>query len=161
MNSRPTFSHVGITVPKLEDAVDWYRDVFGYTLLAGPLEVLEDDSPLGIAATGIYGRGFRRFRFAHMASPDGNGFEVFQFDAPAYERPDEVFQFWRSGVNHFAVTAPNVAEFAAEVRASGGTQRSEVVTLDESRGFQIVYCEDPWGNVFEICSHPYADMWNV
>ena len=161
MNSMPTFSHVGITVPDLEAAVDWYREVFGYYLLAGPLEVLEDDSPLGIAATGIYGEGFARFRFAHMASPDGSGFEIFQFDAPAYERPDEVFEFWRSGVNHFAVTAANVAEFADTISVAGGKLRSKVVTLDESKGFQIAYCEDPWGSVFEIGSHPYAYMWNV
>lgn len=161
MNTMPTFSHVGITVPNLSEAVDWYRSVFGYYLLAGPIEVLEDDSPLGIAATGIYGKGFTKFQFAHMASPDGTGFEVFQFEAPAYERPDDAFQFWRSGVNHFAVTAADVAALAAQVVAAGGVQRSDVVTIDPDRGFQIVYCEDPWGNVFEACSHPYAYMWSA
>ncbi|WP_336658818.1 VOC family protein [Leucobacter sp. USHLN153] len=161
MSHRPTFSHVGITVPNIGEAVEWYRTVFDYYLLAGPLEVLEDDTPLGVAATGIYGTGFARFQFAHMASPDGNGFEIFQFDAPAYERPDDTFQFWRSGVNHFALTAPDVAALAADVVAAGGRQRSDVVTINEDRGYQILYCEDPWGNVFEVCSHPYAYIWGA
>ncbi|MBL3698776.1 VOC family protein [Leucobacter luti] len=160
MNISPTFSHVGITVPNLGDAVDWYREVLGYYLLAGPIAVHEDDSPLGVAATGIYGVGFTRFQFAHMASPDGAGFEVFQFDAPAYERPADAFEFWRSGVNHFAVTARDVAALAEQVVAAGGVQRSEVVAIDPDRGFEIVYCEDPWGNVFEACSHPYTYMWS-
>ena len=161
MTHSPTFSHVGITVPNLTEAVDWYRDVFGYYLLAGPLEVREDESALGRAAAGIYGTGFTRFQFAHMASADGSGLEIFQFDAPAYERPAEVFEFWRSGVNHFAVTAADVAGFAGEIAAAGGRQRSEVVSIDEERGFSIVYCEDPWGNVFEVCSHPYPYMWSA
>ncbi|WP_125100161.1 VOC family protein [Leucobacter chromiireducens] len=159
MTIHPTFSHVGVTVPNLREAVAWYRDVFQYYLLAGPIEVLEDDSPLGRAATGIYGAGFTRFQFAHMASPDGAGFEIFEFAAPAYERPADSFEFWRSGVNHFAVTASDVAALAAEVVAAGGKQRSEVVTINPERGFEIVYCEDPWGNVFEACSHPYPYMW--
>lgn len=159
MTQFPSFSHVGITVPNLRDAVDWYRDTFGCYLLAGPIEVHEDDSPLGIAATGIYGAGFTRFAFAHMSGADGAGLEIFEFAAPAYQRPADSFEFWRSGVNHFAVTAHDVAGFAAQVVAAGGWQRSEVVVINPERGFEIVYCEDPWGNVFEVCSHPYPYMW--
>lgn len=160
MRATPTFSHIGITVPNVDEAIEWYREVFGYYLLAGPLAVAEDDSPLGRAAQGIYGEGFSRFQFAHMASPDGGGLEIFQFDSPPYERREESFEFWRSGINHFAVTAADVAAFAASVTAAGGKQRSEVVTTDEAKGFQIVYCEDPWGNVFEVCSHLYPYMWS-
>ncbi|MBC9937093.1 MULTISPECIES: VOC family protein [unclassified Leucobacter] len=161
MNALPTYSHVGITVPNVTEAIEWYRETFGYFLLAGPLEVHEDDSPLGKAAAGIYGAGFSRFQFAHMASADGAGFEIFEFDSPAYERRDESFEFWRSGINHFAVTAADVSAFAATVVAAGGKQRSEVVTTDAVKGFQIVYCEDPWGNVFEVCSHLYPYMWSL
>lgn len=156
----PTFSHVGVTVPNLSEAVKWYQEVFGYYLLAGPLEVLEDESALGQAAAHIYGEGFTRFQFAHMASPDGSGFELFQFDAPAYERPTENFDFWRSGVNHFAVTANDLEAFAAQVVAAGGRQRSAVVVTDADRDFAVVYLEDPWGNIFEACSHPYPYMWS-
>lgn len=161
MTDTPTYSHVGVTVPDIRAAIEWYQRVCGYYLLAGPLEVFEDDSPLGQAATGIYGRGFSRFQFAHMASADGTGFEIFQFDAPAYDRREESFEFWRSGINHFALTHRDVAGFAERIVAAGGKQRSDIVTIDPDRGFQIVYCEDPWGNVFELCSHPYAYMWNV
>lgn len=161
MNAMPTFSHVGITVPHITEAIEWYRETFGYYLLAGPLSVEEDESPLGRAAAGIYGEGFTRFQFAHLASSDGAGLEIFEFDAPRYERREDSFEFWRSGINHFAVTSPDVLGLAASVVAAGGRQRSEIVAIDEARGFQIVYCEDPWGNVFEICSHPYPYMWSL
>jgi len=49
MTDTPTYSHVGVTVPDVRAAIEWYQRVCGYYLLAGPLEVLEDDSPLGRA----------------------------------------------------------------------------------------------------------------
>lgn len=154
------FSHVGVTVPDLDSAVAWYRDVLGYYVLAGPLEVNEDQSPLGRAAAGIYGEGFTRFRFTHMASIDGGGLELFQFDHPSYEEPGD-FRFWRGGIYHLALTTPDVASLAERIAAHGGRQRSDVVTIDEERGFQIVYCEDPWGTTLELCSHLYPYTWSL
>ncbi len=31
--------------------------------------------------------------------------------------------------------------------------------LDAEKGYAIVYCQDPWGTVVEVCSHPYTQMW--
>ena len=153
------FSHVGVTVPDLDAATAWYREVLGYSVLAGPFEVLEDDSPLGRAAAGIYGVGFERFRFTHLAGVDGGGLELFQFDSPRSERRADNFEFWMGGIYHFGLTAPDIAAVAARIAESGGRQRSEIVTIDPQRGFQVVYCEDPWGTVIELCSHLYPYMW--
>lgn len=153
------FSHVGVTVPDLDAAVRWYQHTLGAYLLAGPLEVLEDGSPLGDAAAAIYGRGFRRFRFAHLAFADAVGLELFHFDVPETSAREESFEFWKTGINHFSVTSPQPSELAARIVAAGGRARAEPITLDAEKGYVIAYCEDPWGTVVEICSHPYTRMW--
>ncbi|MER5669904.1 MULTISPECIES: VOC family protein [Pseudonocardia] len=160
MSDRPgAFSHVGVTVPDLPAAVAWYREVLGLYLVAGPIEVLEDGSPLGDAAAAIYGEGFTRFRFAHLVLPDGVGLELFCFDRPAVRRRDDDFEFWMTGINHFSLTCADARGLAERIAAAGGRVRAEPVTLDAGRGFEIVYCADPWGTVIEVCSHPYAQMW--
>ena len=42
MSERPYprgLAHVGFTVPDIDAAVEWYRDVFGFNLVLGPLSV--------------------------------------------------------------------------------------------------------------------------
>jgi catechol 2,3-dioxygenase-like lactoylglutathione lyase family enzyme len=160
---RPTqplaFSHVGATVPDLEAAIAWYQDVLGAYLLVGPLEVLEDGSPLGNAAATIYGEGFTRFRFAHLAFADAVGLELFTFDVPRTEQREDGFEFWKTGINHFSLTSPDLRGVAQRIAAAGGRVRAEPVVIDAEKGYEIVYCQDPWGTVVEVCSHPYAQMW--
>lgn len=42
-----TFSHIGITVPDLEKAVEFYSKAFGLYVLMEPTEILHDDSAIG------------------------------------------------------------------------------------------------------------------
>lgn len=128
-------------------------------LLAGPLEVKEDDSPLGLAAASIYGAGFSVFRFAHLAFPDGVGLELFHFENPVTKRRDNNFEFWMTGIYHLSVTARDASGLARRIAEHGGRMRAEPVVINEEKGYTIIYCEDPWGTIIEICSHPYVQMW--
>ena len=47
---------------------------------------------------------------------------------------------------------------AARIEAAGGRRRIEPVAFVPGRPWQLVYCEDPWGNVIEIISHSYAEI---
>jgi len=151
------FSHVGVTVPDLQAGVTWYTEVLGLTLIAGPLEVAEDNTALGRAATAIYGEGFGSFRFAHLVGPDAIGVELFTFAATA---PGEsaAFEPARVGVSHLAVTHRDVSGLCARISDAGGSVRP-VVELDPVRGYRLAYCFDPWGTAIEVCSHPYAVLW--
>ena len=42
-----TFSHIGITVPDLEKAVEFYSKAFGLYVIMGPTEVQHDESAIG------------------------------------------------------------------------------------------------------------------
>ncbi|MEO6825714.1 MAG: VOC family protein [Microbacteriaceae bacterium] len=158
MPIQPTaFSHLGVTVPDLPAAIAWYRETFGMYLLAGPIEVPEDDTALGKAAAAIYGVGFSRFSFAHLVWPDGAGLELFQF-SPTTRRENN-FEFSKTGIYHLALTAPNLDATIARIVQTGGRQRSAATVINEEKGYRVVYCEDPWGTVIELCSHPYAQTW--
>lgn len=135
----------------------WYTEVLGLTRIAGPLEVAEDDTPLGRAATAIYGAGFGGFRFAHLVGPDAIGVELFTFSGTPHDSTAP-FTPARVGISHLAVTYRDVESLCARIVAAGGTDRP-VVPLDSERDHRLAYCFDPWGNAIEVCSHPYAVLW--
>ena len=41
------FSHIGISVPNLEQAVKFYTEVMGWYLIMKPTDITEDDSAIG------------------------------------------------------------------------------------------------------------------
>ena len=52
-----TFSHIGISVPDLEAAVEFYTSVMGWYVIMEPTDVVEDDSPIGKMCTDVFGPG--------------------------------------------------------------------------------------------------------
>lgn len=159
--SRPALahSHIGVTVPDLDAAVAWYTDTLGMYLIAGPITVTEDDTPFGRAGAEIFRNGYRSFSFAHLTGADGMGVELFSFENPAVVQPADSFEFWRVGIFHVGFTAPDMDETIERIRAAGGRIRTSKIVLDADAGYAICYCEDPWGTVIELCSHPYAQMY--
>jgi catechol 2,3-dioxygenase-like lactoylglutathione lyase family enzyme len=97
------FSHVGITVPDLDRAVDFYTKVFGWYLIMKPTKVVEDDSAIGIMCKDVFGNGFGTFRIAHMSTSDKIGVELFEWagHGKAEEQPrvpqERHFPFLRAG----------------------------------------------------------------
>ena len=41
-------NHIAVSVTDLDKAVKWYQEVFGFTVINGPVEFEADDSSLGI-----------------------------------------------------------------------------------------------------------------
>ncbi len=154
-----TAPHIGLTVPDLAAAITWYSETLEFRLLAGPITVREDDRPLGPAAAHIYGNGFGAFHFAHMATSDDVGLELFHFEKTKVDPGSENFTYWRKGFNHLGLTTPDIEGAVRKLEAAGGKARTPVLTIDEAKGYKIAYCEDPWGNTVEFCSHHYVEMW--
>tara|TARA_R110002012_G_scaffold16342_1_gene63184 strand:- start:267 stop:446 length:180 start_codon:yes stop_codon:yes gene_type:complete len=50
-----TFSHIGISVPDVEKAVEFYTKVLGWYLIMKPTVIVEDDSPIGEMCTDVFG----------------------------------------------------------------------------------------------------------
>jgi catechol 2,3-dioxygenase-like lactoylglutathione lyase family enzyme len=41
-----TINHIAVSVTDLDKAVKWYKEVFGFTVVNGPVEFEADDSSL-------------------------------------------------------------------------------------------------------------------
>ena len=96
-----TFSHIGITVPDLEKAVEFYSKAFDLYVLMEPTEIQHDESAIGQMCDDVFGEGWGQFRIAHLSMGDGIGIELFEF--PKTIEEERPFEYWRRGLFHFCV----------------------------------------------------------
>ena len=149
-----TFSHIGLSVPSVTEAVKFYEKVMGWYTIMTPSDVVEDDSPIGVMCTDVFGPGWGKFRIAHMSTGDGIGIELFEF--PNNETPEDNFEFWKTGIFHYCVQDPDIEGLVEKIVAHGGKQRMPIREYyPGGKPYRMVYCEDPFGNLVEIYSHSY------
>ena len=154
-----SIAHIGISVPDLDAAINWYHEILGFRLIGAPGEVdLTDDSHFAHVCTDIFGTRCKRLRLAHISTANGTALELFQFVDPINEQPQDNFEYWRSGIFHFCVVDPDVVGLADRIAQSGGQIRSQVWDLFDDGKYQIVYCEDPFGTIVEIYSHSHEQL---
>lgn len=155
----PPLNHVGITVPDIFAAIDWYAEVFGFTCVMGP-RLLEAEVGGARETSSVFGPGFRRAYQAHLLTSNSVGLEMFQFVEPEVAEREPEMVYWRRGVFHLCFTCPDVAAMAKRISTSGGVQRTTVFAFVPGRPWRLVYCVDPWGNSIEIISHSYAEIFS-
>lgn len=149
-----TFSHIGLSVPDLDAAVAFYRDVLGFYVIMEPTRITEDDSPIGVMCTDVFGPDWGSFRIAHMATADRIGIELFEF--PDNYQPEDNLAHRQIGMFHFAVQDPDLEGLMQRIVDAGGKQRMPVREyFPGEKPYRMVYVEDPFGIVFEIYSHSY------
>lgn len=148
------FSHIGLSVPDLDAAIAFYRDVLGFYVIMGATEIVEDDSEIGQMCTDVFGPGWAKLRIAHLSTADRVGIELFEFDG--HYVPENNLDFRRHGVFHFCVQDPDIEGLTQKIVAAGGKQRMPIREyFPNEKPYKMVYVEDPFGNVFEIYSHSY------
>lgn len=149
-----TMSHIGLSVPNLEKAVEFYREVMGWYVIMEPTEIEEDSSTsIGVMCADVFGEGWGGFKIAHMSTGDKMGVELFEFRNN--QQPNE-FEYYKTGTFHFCVQDPNLEELVEKIIAHGGKQRMPVrYYYPGEKPYRMVYVEDPFGVVFEIYSHSY------
>lgn len=150
-----TFSHIGISVPNLEQAVKFYTEVLGWYLIMEPTEIIEDDSPIGEMCTDVFGAKWEKFKIAHLSTGDRIGIELFEFKNQ--EQPENNFEYWKTGVFHFCVQDPNLEELVEKIVEAGGKKRMPEPRYyyPNEKPYRMIYMEDPFGNILEIYSHSY------
>ncbi len=154
-----SIAHIGIAVPDLQAAVEWYEEVLGFRLIGPPGEVdLTDGSHFARLCSDIFGSQCKRLKLAHLSTANGTALELFEFVDPATEMPDDNFRYWRQGIFHFCVVDPDVPGLAQRIEAAGGKIRSDIWELFDGQPYQLVYCEDPFGTIVEIYSHSHEQF---
>jgi catechol 2,3-dioxygenase-like lactoylglutathione lyase family enzyme len=144
--------HVGFTVPDLEEATKFFRDVIGaeYMFELGPF-VSEDDwmqTHLNVHPRTVM-RKLRFFRCKH-----GPNFEIFE-----YEAPDQVpVQPKNSDVggHHLAFYVDDFDAAVAYLKNKGVKLlgKPTVRTAGPNAGQTWIYFLSPWGMQFELVSFP-------
>ena len=150
-----TFSHIGITVPNIEEAVKFYTEVLGFYVIMEPTVVKEEsETAIGQMCIDVFGEGWGTFRIAHLSTGDKIGFELFEFNESKEQEP--VFEPFRSGLFHFSIQDPDVEGLVKKIVDAGGKQRMPIREYyPGEKPYRMVYVEDPFGTVFEIYSHSY------
>jgi catechol 2,3-dioxygenase-like lactoylglutathione lyase family enzyme len=153
-------AHIGITVTDLPRAIDWYCDVLGFELIAPAVEVSAADGHAGTVAADVFGPRLARFRQAHLASANGVAVELFEFLDPPSEPRDDNFEYWKTGIFHLCVVAPDIDQLAVRIANAGGRRRtSRVWEMWPGEPYRTCYCEDPFGNVIELYSHRHERVY--
>lgn len=155
-NSYPRrFSHIGITVPDIQKAVQFYEEVMGWYVIMPPSKVeKERDTAIGIMCIDVFGEDWESFEIAHMSTSDGIGIELFSFPQSLNTKPE--FNPFHSGLFHFCVQDPDIEGLTDKIVAYGGKQRMPIREYyPGEKPYKMVYVEDPFGVVFEIYSHSY------
>ncbi|MGD7045947.1 lactoylglutathione lyase family protein [Jeotgalibacillus proteolyticus] len=148
------FSHIGLSVPDLDAAVKFYKEVFGWYIMMEPSPVNNDDTPIGQMCRDVFGDDWEEFRIAHLSTGDKIGIELFEF--PQNEKPDNNFEYWKTGIFHFCVQDPDIEGLVEKILAHGGKQRMPIREYyPNDKPYKMVYVEDPFGNIFEIYTHSY------
>jgi catechol 2,3-dioxygenase-like lactoylglutathione lyase family enzyme len=102
-----SFSHIGITVPDITKAVQFYEEVMGWYVIMSPSTVVEEnDTAIGQMCIDVFGKNWGTFEIAHMSTSDGIGVELFSFPNMTDEKPE--FSRFKSGLFDFCVQDPDI-----------------------------------------------------
>jgi len=149
------FSHIGVTVTNLEEAVKFYSEVMGWYVIMEPTTVVEEsETAIGQMCIDVFGEGWGTFRIAHLSTGDAIGIELFEFPQNTGEK--HKFNPYQNGTFHFCVKDPDVEGLAKKIVEAGGKQRMPIREYyPGEKPYRMVYMEDPFGNIIEIYSHSY------
>jgi len=150
-----SFSHIGITVPDINKAVEFYQEVMGWYIIMSPSTVVKErETAIGQMCIDVFGEDWESFEIAHMSTSDGIGIELFSFKDMDPKKPE--FSPFTTGLFHFCVQDPNIEELTNKIVKFGGKQRMPIREYyPNEKPFKMVYVEDPFGIVFEIYTHSY------
>ncbi|HAS45448.1 MAG TPA: lactoylglutathione lyase family protein [Microscillaceae bacterium] len=150
-----TFSHIGITVPDLDKAVEFYTETLGFYLIMPPTVIQEEpETAIGQMCQDVLGKDWGNFRIAHLSTGDRIGIELFEFPNSKAAQPK--FRPFEIGLFHFSIQDPNIEQLVKKIVAAGGKQRMPIREYyPGEKPYRMCYVEDPFGIVFEIYSHSY------
>jgi len=149
------FSHIGITVPNIKEAVKFYSEVMGWYVIMSPSTVKkEKETAIGQMCIDVFGEDWESFEIAHMSTSDGIGIELFSFPNMDIKKPK--FSPFNTGLFHFCIQDPDIETLTNKIVEYGGKQRMPIREYyPNEKPYKMVYVEDPFGIVFEIYTHSY------
>ncbi|OJX67070.1 MAG: hypothetical protein BGO95_10080 [Micrococcales bacterium 73-13] len=155
--------HIGLTVPDLEAAIEFYTKALGGRVLyrLGPFDSRamsegdEDWTGTHVAVPDAL------YNIAFVGFGDGRPIEFFEYLRPAGNpsapRNNDV------GGHHIAFVVSDIPKAVEQILAHGGTEAAQPILVpageDESGawpGIEVNYVLDPWGNQLELVRYTDA-----
>lgn len=143
--------HIGVSVPDLEMAREFYLGILGAVEQVAPLEWAEN--PFIDKIVGLEGSAARQF-FCRLGNVQ---IEVFEYTAPKQAPLDPRRGVNEYGYTHIALQVEDAAAVHERIVAAGLPVHTppalEAITTDADgakHGYTGTYCRDFFGNVFEI-----------
>ena len=153
MSAPRAIHHTGYTVSDLDRSLAFYRDLLG-------LEVIATQEKRGGYLAAIVGYPDAHVRMAHLRVPgDGHVVELFQYLAPAGERPGRI-EPRDAGASHLCFVVDDLPALYAQLVAAGADSFvSPPVEVDTgiNRGGYALYLRDPDGIPVELFQPPRRD----
>lgn len=154
-------SHVGIMVGDMDKALQFYTKALGLEIVMDKAVVSEEkETAIGQMCIAVFGEGFKGFNIAHLVTTDGIGVELFEMkDREEKHKVD----FKRIGIFHFCLETDDFEGAIARTEQYGGKARMDIMRYhpeDDNKPYKMVYLEDPFGNLFELYSHSYAETYS-
>lgn len=155
--------HIGVSVPDLAKAREFYIDLLGAVEEVEPLSWR--DNPFIDRVIGLEGSAADQF----MCRLGNTHIEVFEYHAPRSPEQDPNRGVNRFGYTHFALQVDDLRACYDRLLAAGirvhAEPRWEGITVAEDgskTGYAATYCRDYFGNVFEIMEiHPNEEILRV
>ena len=150
--------HVGLTVPDLDAAVEFYSKIVGGTELyrMGPLSAaqmppMEDGRDWTEAHVNVKGASLT---IAMLQVGPNMMLELFQYDAPQ-DRNTTPPRNCDYGGHHIAFKVDNLESAKSYLAENGCTLMAGPIAMDEGpcAGLKVNYLLDPWGNQLELVEY--------
>lgn len=151
-----TITHVGLAVPDLDKAIDWYSKVFNFRILAGPFEFDANDENADTMSQDLQGFEVKKMRNAHIMSSGGVGIELFEFQDPPPKKQDPTP---RAGFFHICLVVDDLVDSIERIVQHGGKQRSKIWNVTKGKNHYLVYTEDPFGNIIELYTRSTSEIY--
>jgi catechol 2,3-dioxygenase-like lactoylglutathione lyase family enzyme len=147
--------HIGVTVPNVEEATQYFADAFGAELLydthprgSEPYRGRELEELVGVPA----GSEVTTFRMLRL--PDGPNIELFEYVTPDQREPICPADL---GLQHVAFYVDDIEAACERVRRAGGhvlVGPRDLPGPESGAGNQWCYTRAPWGMTIELVTFP-------
>lgn len=149
--------HIGLTVPDIEEATQFFKQAFGARICYDTLtpqqpaqEGAESEQKLGLRE----GAKVRHIRLIQIGQ--GASIEMFQFENTQQRSPALAVDY---GIQHMALYVEDMSEAIRHFESAGGILLSSpnpLPNVEKGEEHLFVYGRAPWGTLIELLSYPHG-----
>ncbi len=154
--SMPTLrgtDHIGLTVPNLDEAIEFFTEIIGCQVVHRMGPFVDDEGTWFTDELGLHPRS--RCRMAMLRCGTGVNLEVFEYESPNQRQVVPKMSDW--GGHHLAFYVDDIDEAVKHLTAKGLEIHGEskpAMGPEAGEGTGWIHFSSPWGLACELVSFP-------